>query len=118
MNKRLQVMLVCLSLFLSLLPSFSLAQEMLLVLSDEGVTLNGQPVGESGDVYLSHDIIYYEDRDAYDSGLPYGEGTDSEKHSAQEAAAHTVVNITAPWVRRRTAFTRATSSLASKGLVT
>ena len=100
MNKRLQVMLVCLSLFLSLLPSFSLAQEMLLVLSDEGVTLNDQPVGESGDVYLSHDIIYYEDRDAYDSGLPYGEGTDSEKHSAQEAAAHTLVNITAPGVYR------------------
>ena len=66
-------------------------------LSDDGVTVDGVPAGtEPADVYLSHDIVYYEDRDAYDSGNAYGEGEDWERHSADEAAAHTVVNITAP----------------------
>ena len=31
-------------------------------------------------VFGSHDIIYYEDRDTYDSGNPYGEGKDADKH--------------------------------------
>ena len=69
-------------------------------LSDTGITLDGQPVGDSGPVFVSHDIIYYEDRDAYDSGCPYGEGESWERHSADEAAAHTVVNITQPGVYR------------------
>ena len=69
-------------------------------LSDQGITLDGQPVGDSGPVFVSHDIIYYEDRDAYDSGYPYGEGEGWERHSADEAAAHTVVNITQPGVYR------------------
>ncbi len=92
--------LFLLSALLTLLPCPALAQESLLLLSDALVTLNGQPVGTEGSVYLSHDIIYYEDRDTYASGLPYGEGTDSEKHSAEEAAAHTVIHITAPGVYR------------------
>ena len=67
-------------------------------LSDEGITVNG---GEETDtVYTSHDIIYYEDRDTYDSGNPYGEGEAHERHTAGEAAAHTVVNITAPGAYR------------------
>ena len=69
-------------------------------LSDQGITLDGQPVGDSGPVFVSHDIIYYEDRDAYDSGYPYGEGEGWERHSADEAAAHTVVTITQPGVYR------------------
>ena len=69
-------------------------------LSDEGITLNGQPVGDSGPVFVSHDIIYYEDRDTYDSGHAYGEGQGWERHSAQEAAAHRVVNITQPGIYR------------------
>ena len=53
-------------------------------------------------VFGSHDIIYYEDRDTYDSGNPYGEGKDADKHSADEAAKHYVVNITAPGTYRIT----------------
>ena len=69
------------------------------VLSDEGVTVDGTPAGtQAAAVYLSNDIIYYEDLDAYESGNTYGEGADWERHTAQEAAAHTVVNITAPGV--------------------
>ena len=76
--------------------------EVSVSLSDTRVTVDGAEASQSagGAVYLSHDIIYYEDRDAYDSGNPYGEGTDQERHSAQEAAAHTVVNITRPGVYR------------------
>ena len=68
-------------------------------LSDEGITVNG---GEETDaVFSSHDIIYYEDKETYESGNPYGEGEEWERHSAEEAAAHRVVNITEPgayWV--------------------
>ena len=68
--------------------------------SDEGITVDG---GEETDaVYTSHDIIYYEDKTAYESGNPYGEGEARERHSAQEAAAHTVVNITQPGTYRVT----------------
>ena len=72
--------------------------ETVITLSDEGITVNGG--GETADVYTSRDITYYEDRDTYDSGNTYGEGTDADKHSAEEAAAHTVVNITAPGAYR------------------
>lgn len=68
-----------------------------IILSDDGITVNGS--GET-DVFTSNDIIYYEDKDTYDSGNPYGEGTDADKHTAGEAAAHTVVNITAPGAYR------------------
>ena len=68
------------------------------LLSDDGITVNG---GEETDsLYTSHDITYYEDRDTYDSGNPYGEGSDADKHTAEEAAAHTVVNITVPGAYR------------------
>ena len=69
-----------------------------ILLSDEGITVDGGD--ETDAVYTSNDIIYYEDRDSYDSGYPYGEGTDADKHTADEAAAHTVVNITAPGAYR------------------
>ena len=69
-----------------------------ILLSDKGITVNGG--SETETVFTSNDIIYYEDRDMYDSGNPYGEGTDADKHTAEEAAAHTVVNITAPGAYR------------------
>ena len=72
--------------------------ETVITLSDEGITVNGG--SETDHVYTSQDIIYYEDRDTYESGNPYGEGTDADKHTAQEAAAHRVVNITAPGAYR------------------
>ena len=72
--------------------------ETAIVLSDDRITVNG---GEETDaVYTSHDIVYYEDRDTYDSGNPYGEGTDADKHTAEEADAHIVVNITTPGAYR------------------
>ena len=67
---------------------------MQIMLSDDAVSVNG--AGETEAVYTSHDIVYYEDKDAYESGNPYGEGEAWERHSTEEAAAHTVVNITAP----------------------
>ena len=62
-------------------------------LSDSGIRVSGEAEDA---VTLSHDIIYYEDRDTYESGRPYGEGGNRDKHTAAEAAAHTVVNITEP----------------------
>lgn len=76
--------------------------EVNIVLSEKHITVDGteasQTVGDA--VYLSHDIIYYEDRDTYDSGNPYGEGTAQDRHSAREASEHTVVNITQPGTYR------------------
>lgn len=69
-----------------------------IMLSDDAVSVNG--AGETEAVYTSHDIVYYEDKDAYESGNPYGEGEAWERHSAQEAGEHTVVNITAPGTYR------------------
>lgn len=71
-----------------------------IVLSDTGITVDG--ASETETVYTSHDIIYYQDTDAYESGNPYGEGEAWERHSAQEAAEHTVVNITVPGTYRVT----------------
>ena len=72
--------------------------ETAIVLSDAGITVNGG--GETKTVYTSRDIVYYEDRDFYASGNPYGEGGEGDKHAAEEAEAHRVVNITAPGTYR------------------
>ena len=70
-------------------------------LSDESVTYNGTVVGtEAAAVYVSNDVIYYEDRDTYDDGFTYGEGEAEDKHSAEEAAACMVVNITEAGIYR------------------
>lgn len=69
----------------------------LITLSDDGIQVDPLDSGMAEDaVTVTHDIIYYEDRETYDSGNPYGEGEPEERHSAEEAAAHTVVNITKP----------------------
>ena len=70
-------------------------KETKIALSDSGITVDGAAAGEDSaeKVYLSHDIIYYEDTDTYDSGNPYGEGTENDRRSESEAAEHTVVNI-------------------------
>ncbi len=65
-------------------------EETPITLSDNGIQCSDPAVFES------RDILYYEDRDQYESGNPYGEGTAADRHSAQEAAAHLVVNITRP----------------------
>ena len=69
----------------------------IITLSDDGILVDRLDSGADEDaVMVTHDIIYYEDRETYDSGNPYGEGEPEERHSAQEAAAHMVVNITKP----------------------
>ena len=68
------------------------------LLSEDGISVNG--AGETETVFTSHDIIYYEDKDTYESGNPYGEGEAWERHTEAEAQAHTVVNITAPGTYR------------------
>ena len=72
------------------------SSETLIELSDSGIKTADLSV------FASNDIIYYEDKDAYESGNPYGEGEDGDKHTAEEAAAHTVVNITKPGAYRIT----------------
>ena len=65
-----------------------------IVLSDDGVTVDGEaaPTDETAAVYTAHDIVYYEaGRD-----FTYGEGTEADEHTAEEAAAHTVLHITQP----------------------
>ena len=74
-------------------------KETLITLSNEGVKSSGP---NSLYVFSSDDIIYYEDRDTYESGNPYGEGTDADKHTAEEASQNIVVNITAPGTYRVT----------------
>lgn len=51
-------------------------------------------------VFESYDVIYYEDKEAYESGNVYGEGSDGERHTAEEAAKVKVVNITKPGAYR------------------
>ena len=72
--------------------------ETVITLSGDTVAVQGNEAG----VYTSRDIVYYEDRDTYDSGNPYGEGTTADKHSREEADAHLVVNITEPGAYRVT----------------
>ena len=65
-----------------------------IVLSNNGITVDG--VAATGDssnaVYVANDIIYYE----AGHDFTYGEGTEADAHSPEEAAAHTVVHITQP----------------------
>lgn len=64
------------------------------VLSDDGVTVDGQTasIRPEDAVYVGNGIIYYEDG----TDETYGEGAEEEKHPAEEAAGHTVVTITQP----------------------
>ncbi len=63
-----------------------------IVLGDSGITADGESVGsdETNAVYTANDIVYYESG----KDFTYGEGTEKDAHSADEAAAHTVVHIT------------------------
>ncbi len=68
--------------------------EIDILLSDDKITANGRTVYKTiSNIYISNDVVYYEDKDFYDSGRPYGLGADKDKHSPDEAAAVTVLNI-------------------------
>ena len=103
MRKALGSLLLCTALLLSCGISACAASsgspaEVRIQLSDSGVQVNGAAASTSADnaVYTGGSIIYYQD--GTDSS--YGEGTADEMHSAQEAAAHTVVTITQPGTYR------------------
>lgn len=72
--------------------------ETLIVISDDGVTVNGNSASEStrNAVYVGADIIYYEEGKDSD----YGAGSANDAHSVQEAEKHTVVTITEPGTYR------------------
>lgn len=65
-----------------------------IVLSDDSITVAGEEISEADTeaVYKANDIVYYE----AGHDFTYGEGTEEEAHTADEAKAHTVVHITEP----------------------
>ena len=69
-----------------------------IVLSDEGVTVDGAPVTgeETAAVYTANDIVFY----LAGQGFTYGEGSEADEHTQAEADAHTVVHITQPGTYR------------------
>lgn len=72
--------------------------ERALTLSDGEVALDGQALTRdgAGAVTLSHDVVYY--RAGTDGS--YGEGTEADMHTREEADAHTVVTIREPGTYR------------------
>ena len=69
-----------------------------IVLSDSSITIDGEPAANDPEcaVYVANDIVYYESG----KDFTYGEGSESDAHSAEDAAAHTVVHITQPGAYR------------------
>lgn len=65
-----------------------------IMLSDNEITVNGTPVGSLSNsfVYTANDIVYYESG----KDFTYGEGSEEDAHSTEEAEKHTVVHITKP----------------------
>ncbi len=63
-----------------------------IALSDDGIKVDGKSVSKDSrnGVYTANDIIYYET----DKDFTYGEGTEKDAHSKDEAVTHTVVHIT------------------------
>lgn len=61
-------------------------------LSDEKITVNGADIStdKTHDVYVTNDIVYYEDG----KDFTYGEGEESDAHSKEEADKHQVIHIT------------------------
>lgn len=102
------VLLVC----MSVLCHAEKQKENVLLLKDGEITLNGTVLneGEEGKVTLTRDIIYYEDKDTYESGNVYGEGKDKDKFSAEEAKENIVITI-------REAGTYRVSGSLSKGQI-
>ena len=67
-------------------------------LHDSEITVDGAAAGTAAEnaVYVGSDIVYYEDG----KDFTYGEGTVQDAHSAETAAAHTVVHIAQPGTYR------------------
>ena len=93
--KKMIAVLLSLSLVLTGCGGNGLAAEgVAICLSDEQITVDGAAISNDPTqaVYTARDIVYYEsNRD-----FTYGEGTEDDAHSREEAEAHTVVHITKP----------------------
>ena len=65
---------------------------VMISLSDDEITVDGEAISskDNSAVYAANDIVYYESG----KDFTYGEGTEADAHSPQEAADHTVVHIT------------------------
>ena len=63
-----------------------------IVLNDDSITVSGSSIStdSSSAVYSAHDIVYYESG----KDFTYGEGTEGDSHTSDEAGEHTVVHIT------------------------
>ena len=69
-----------------------------IALSDSAITVNGEILSGDTDnaIYGAKDIIYYKSgKDA-----SYGEGTETDAHTDEEAGEHVVVHITQPGIYR------------------
>ena len=73
---------------------FSYDNAVSIILSDDGITADGENVTyeNTGGLYVANDIVYY----PKGTDFTFGEGTESDMHSAEEAAKHTVLHITSP----------------------
>ena len=65
-----------------------------IALADNEIKVDGVPAGTHTEspVYIGNDILYYESG----KDFTYGEGSEADAHSPEEAAEHTVVHITRP----------------------
>ena len=65
-----------------------------IALSDDGVLVDGAPApaDQEAAVYTANDIVFY----LAGQDFTYGEGTEADGHTQEEADAHTVVHITKP----------------------
>ncbi len=90
--KKLTATILAVTMLLTVSPVLAAGSETAIVLSDSGTTVDGEMISQnaSSAVYQGADIVYYE----ADQGSSYGEGTKNDEHSAEEAAAHTVITIT------------------------
>ena len=80
----------------SAIPAPAYDDAVQIVLNDSGITVDGAPVGtdDTAAVYTANDIVYY----MSGTDMTYGEGSEADAHTPEEAAAHTVVHITKPGV--------------------
>ena len=76
----------------------SVQEESTIELSDSGILVDGKAISEdtTSAVYGGADIVYYEDG----KDDTYGEGTDEDAHTQEEAEKHEVITITQSGVYR------------------
>ncbi len=65
-----------------------------IALSDTEITVNGRAISDDTEqaVYVANDIVYYPEGQDF----TYGEGTEADAHTQEDADRHTVIHITRP----------------------